>query len=86
MSNDCPLDVLATAGEVCRPAVGTCDVEETCDGVSAVCPADVTIDTDGDGITDATTINATISGSFEDAQLCAGLEGIALLLSIFSGF
>jgi hypothetical protein len=41
-----------TAGEVCRPAAGVCDVEETCDGVSAACPADVTDDADGDDVCD----------------------------------
>ncbi len=28
------------AGESCRAAAGICDLEETCDGVSAACPAD----------------------------------------------
>jgi hypothetical protein len=32
--------VRAAAGTVCRPAVDLCDVDETCDGVSADCPAD----------------------------------------------
>src|SRR5262245_49058414 len=27
-------------GSVCRPAAGTCDVPETCDGISPTCPAD----------------------------------------------
>lgn len=43
------------------------------------------LDTDGDGVLDATSINASISGSFEKAQLCAGLEGIAFFLSVFAG-
>jgi len=30
----------ASAGTVCRPAVGACDVAESCDGVSSYCPAD----------------------------------------------
>src|SRR5690606_35160615 len=29
------------AGFVCRPSAGTCDPEETCDGASLDCPADV---------------------------------------------
>jgi len=29
-----------TAGTVCRPAVGDCDVAETCSGTSGVCPSD----------------------------------------------
>lgn len=48
--------------------------------------ADFDVDTDGDGVNDATTINAAISGTFENAQLCGGLEGIALLVSLFAGF
>jgi hypothetical protein len=28
------------AGAICRPAASDCDVQETCDGVSATCPAD----------------------------------------------
>jgi len=27
-------------GTVCRKAVGLCDLDEVCDGVSAACPAD----------------------------------------------
>ena len=38
------------ANIVCRPAVGACDLPETCDGVSTACPAD---DTDGDGLPDS---------------------------------
>jgi hypothetical protein len=30
----------ASSGTVCRPAAGECDVEETCTGSSAACPAD----------------------------------------------
>jgi hypothetical protein len=45
---------LRSAGEVCRVAVGMCDVAEACDGVAATCPADVGLpDGDGDGICDA---------------------------------
>lgn len=32
---------VAPAGEECRPAAGSCDVAEACDGVSTDCPADV---------------------------------------------
>lgn len=35
---------LVSAGEVCRAAAGTCDFAESCDGVSAECPADVVVD------------------------------------------
>jgi hypothetical protein len=36
----CPADDGATVGTVCRPAVGECDLDETCDGTSAPCPSD----------------------------------------------
>ena len=36
-----PGGVIQPAGTVCRAAVGLCDVDETCDGVHADCPADV---------------------------------------------
>ena len=48
-SNPCTLDQCGAgacthpagnAGTVCRPAAGDCDVQETCDGASAACPAD----------------------------------------------
>ena len=29
-----------SAGEVCRPSAGVCDIEESCDGVNPDCPAD----------------------------------------------
>lgn len=35
-----PGGVLQSAGTVCRAAVGPCDVDETCDGVTVDCPAD----------------------------------------------
>lgn len=35
-----PGGVIKPAGTVCRAALDVCDVEETCDGVSADCPAD----------------------------------------------
>ncbi len=35
-----PGGVVQPAGTVCRPAAGPCDVDETCDGVTADCPAD----------------------------------------------
>jgi fibronectin type 3 domain-containing protein len=46
VSPDVPSGVCATggvlkpAGTPCRPAISLCDVAETCDGVSADCPAD----------------------------------------------
>jgi hypothetical protein len=44
------------------------------------------VDTDADGAPDATAIDANISGNFEGAQICGGVEGIALLLGLFAGF
>ena len=35
-----PAGVIQPAGTVCRAAVGPCDIDETCDGVTADCPAD----------------------------------------------
>jgi hypothetical protein len=43
------------------------------------------VDTDGDTVNDATAINANISGEFAGAQICGGVEGIALLLGLFAG-
>jgi hypothetical protein len=43
------------------------------------------VDTDGDLLPDATAIDAQISGSFQGATLCGGLEGLALLISLFAG-
>ncbi len=44
---------LLGAGTVCRPADGFCDLEESCDGVSGVCPADLRKpDGDDDGVCD----------------------------------
>ena len=49
--NPCTIDAYANgscahtpgnAGAVCRPSSGNCDPLETCDGVSASCPTDVT--------------------------------------------
>ncbi len=34
------LDNLKAAGVVCRAGAGDCDIEESCDGVTATCPAD----------------------------------------------
>jgi hypothetical protein len=47
----CTATTLRMPGEVCRPAAGPCDAAESCDGASAVCPADVGLpDGDGDGV------------------------------------
>ena len=40
---ECPADAVVSAGLSCRASTDTsCDPEETCDGTSIVCPADVT--------------------------------------------
>jgi hypothetical protein len=45
---------LRDAGEICRSAVGACDVAEACDGVAPTCPPDAGLpDGDGDGVCDA---------------------------------
>ncbi len=40
----CEQDVVTLSGAVCRVSANDCDVEETCDGVSPGCPADVCAD------------------------------------------
>ena len=39
-SSDCPADLMATVGTVCRPAIGPCDVAESCTGSTVICPPD----------------------------------------------
>jgi cysteine-rich repeat protein/probable HAF family extracellular repeat protein len=54
---------LAPAIHVCRHATGSCDVAETCDGVSPVCPSDVVKpDTDIDGLCDAVDLCTNVGG------------------------
>lgn len=50
-TNSCQV---ASLGTVCRASTGSCDPAESCDGSSAVCPADVTAD-DGTACTDTST-------------------------------
>src|SRR4029077_3675541 len=46
-------DAVRPSGYVCRPSVGGCDVAETCDGSSQLCPVDTgNLDADNDGICD----------------------------------
>lgn len=42
----CRLNPGATTGNLCRPAAGPCDVDETCDGVNPDCPPDVLLPAD----------------------------------------
>lgn len=55
LPGDCctPLCQLVAAGTECRAAADTCDLAETCDGQSALCPDDARLpDGDTDGVCD----------------------------------
>ena len=52
------------ATTVCRPASGTCDVAETCDGAALACPADA--------FASATTICRAAQGTCDVAETCSG--------------
>ena len=43
LSGNCNTLTAGPAGPVCRGAASICDVAEACDGVSALCPADVVV-------------------------------------------
>ncbi|MBX7193266.1 MAG: hypothetical protein K1X94_14525 [Sandaracinaceae bacterium] len=49
---------------VCRGAAGECDIEESCTGLSAVCPTDVFLG--------AETICRPTAGACDSAELCSG--------------
>jgi hypothetical protein len=66
VSDDCPADVVATAGTECRAAAGVCDVAETCDGTSNVCPADV--------LASSATVCRPTAGSCDVAENCTGSD------------
>ncbi|HYY06800.1 MAG TPA: DUF4215 domain-containing protein, partial [Candidatus Limnocylindria bacterium] len=53
-----------TAGTVCRPAAGVCDVAETCTGSSGTCPADAFVP--------ATTLCRAAAGECDVAEFCPG--------------
>jgi len=57
---------LASAGYVCRPAAGPCDVAESCDGVSAACPADA--------VSPAGSVCRASAGVCDVAELCTGVS------------
>ena len=59
-----PGGVIQPAGTVCRAAVGPCDVDETCDGVHADCPADV--------LAAAGTSCRAAAGDCDVAETCTG--------------
>src|SRR5262249_29850235 len=52
-------------GAVCRPTAGPCDVAETCDGVTADCPADAVAATD--------VVCRPAAGACDAAETCDGL-------------
>src|SRR5207247_4537729 len=52
------------AGTVCRPAAGTCDAAETCDGTSTGCP--------GDTFQPASTVCRAAAGACDLAETCTG--------------
>jgi hypothetical protein len=57
-----------TAGAVCRAALGTCDVAETCDGVSEGCPDDI--------ILDAGAVCRRAAGECDVEETCTGASGL----------
>ena len=54
------------AGFVCRASAGECDIQETCDGQSLECPADV--------LMDASTVCRKAGGVCDIAEKCDGLS------------
>jgi hypothetical protein len=76
VGDDCPADDLAPNGTVCRPAAGTCDVQEVCDGVSTTCPANVVLPdgtacNDGMSCTGPDTCESGVCVGEPDADTCA---------------
>lgn len=63
-TNDCSAP--DPAGSTCRAAAGACDVAETCDGLSAACPADV--------VTDAFTVCRNADDTCDTTETCDGLS------------
>ncbi len=59
-----PGGVIQPAGTSCRKAGGLCDIEETCDGVNADCPADK--------LAAAGTSCRAIAGDCDVAETCSG--------------
>jgi cysteine-rich repeat protein len=59
---------IEAAGTTCRALAGTCDVVETCDGVSASCPADAVV---GVGVECRASV-----GICDIAEVCGGVTGI----------
>ena len=73
----------APAGTVCRPAIGPCDVAETCTGSSTVCPPDAKLadttpcDADGDACTvgDACQAGFCVPGLPRECRPCQECSG-----------
>jgi hypothetical protein len=59
---------LRAAGTVCRPVAGPCDVQETCDGSSGACPADVLVA--------AGTVCRVAAGLCDVAETCTGTSPV----------
>ncbi|MCH7871598.1 MAG: hypothetical protein IID33_07840 [Planctomycetes bacterium] len=73
------MDLLEPAGTVCRASVGQCDLQETCDGGSPSCPADVFVadgavcdDSDACNVGETCQSGACTGGSPPD---CSGAGG-----------
>ncbi len=56
---------LVASGTLCRAAAGLCDVPETCDGVSGLCPAD--------GVAAAAAVCRPAAGACDLAEVCDGI-------------
>ncbi len=68
VSGDCPQDVLAAQGTVCREKAGTCDAaEEVCSGDSPACPADT--------FKSADKVCRFPKGPCDVAENCTGVSG-----------
>jgi hypothetical protein len=55
-----------TADRVCRPAAGSCDIAEICDGLSATCPDDTLIGAGAEC--------RPVAGDCDIAEICDGLS------------
>jgi hypothetical protein len=66
----------AASGTTCRPAKGSCDVAETCDGTATTCPTDV-YKTDGTACTGGTCKSGTCVPTPDGGPVDAGPDGEA---------
>jgi hypothetical protein len=58
----------AAAGTLCRPAAGSCDAPEVCDGSATACPADVVLPSG--------TVCRPIAGPCDAQEACDGMSGL----------